>query len=292
LEDPVRRDGRFWSRTQGVLGADAWGDLCGLRVVVVGAGRLGSSLASELARVGVTRLSLIDPDVVEPHNLGEAPALVPLHVGVAKVEALAAELEARNRLPLPPVVRTSRDSIGSFRALGLVADADLLISAVDDPEARAATALLGSALLIPHLDVAASIVRQGGRQVATADVRFTNPGQACLACIGGLPGSQEIAHRLDGGEPRRIAWDEQRVGSLRSLNLVATALAMRQIEDRVRFPRMPSVWLQYQDHPTAPTVLTTGQADPDGSCPVCSAAGSGRPDPTLLDGMLRSERWT
>src|SRR5262249_22598380 len=60
-----------WSRTRGALGEAAFRRLHGLHVGVVGCGRSGSLAAVALHRLGVGRLTLIDPDPIEPHNLGE-----------------------------------------------------------------------------------------------------------------------------------------------------------------------------------------------------------------------------
>lgn len=45
-------------------------DLAAARVVIVGAGSLGSAVASQLARAGVGHLTLVDPDLLEDANLG------------------------------------------------------------------------------------------------------------------------------------------------------------------------------------------------------------------------------
>jgi molybdopterin/thiamine biosynthesis adenylyltransferase len=59
------------------------------RVVVVGAGAIGSVLAMRLARAGVGELVLVDGDVVEPHNLERVDCYTEEDVGRPKVEALA-----------------------------------------------------------------------------------------------------------------------------------------------------------------------------------------------------------
>jgi hypothetical protein len=274
-EEKIRRDPTYWSRTRGALGEETWSSLCDLHIGVIGAGRLGASLASELSRLGVRRLTLIDPDEIENHNLGEQPVLLPLHVGVHKVDAVAAELEARNQLPDPPDVRTSRDSVTSARSIPLITSCDLIISAVDSAIARATTALVASSFLIPHLDIACEIQTRWGRQTMTADVRYANPTQSCLSCLGGLPGVVEIVDHLNGEITAPVPWNEQRDGSLRSLNLVAVALALRQIEQRARTPHLASVWIQYQDHPSNPNLISTTRTEPEELCPVCAEAGAG-----------------
>ena len=57
-------------------------------VVVVGCGGVGSWVAYFLARIGVPRIYLIDPDVVELSNLNRCP-FEPVHVGEHKATCMA-----------------------------------------------------------------------------------------------------------------------------------------------------------------------------------------------------------
>ena len=60
-------------------------------VVLVGVGSLGSTLAVHLARSGVRRLTLIDPDTLDAANLGRHVLGLP-HIGRSKAIALARQL--------------------------------------------------------------------------------------------------------------------------------------------------------------------------------------------------------
>lgn len=71
-------------------------------VVLVGTGALGSPLALHLARAGVGRLTLIDPDVLEAGNLGRH-VLGTRHLGEFKVSAL----KERLHLDVPSVAVTA-----------------------------------------------------------------------------------------------------------------------------------------------------------------------------------------
>jgi glycine/D-amino acid oxidase-like deaminating enzyme len=70
---------------------DAQQKLKDAHVVLVGVGALGSSLAVQLARAGVGRLTLIDPDALEAGNLGRH-VLGTRHLGESKAEALRQQL--------------------------------------------------------------------------------------------------------------------------------------------------------------------------------------------------------
>lgn len=87
-----------WSRTIGALGAEAFQRLVGLRFGVIGIGRTGSNVALALARLGVRQLTLIDPDTIEPHNLGEMQCITPVDVDLPKVQAVAEGLRARAKI--------------------------------------------------------------------------------------------------------------------------------------------------------------------------------------------------
>src|SRR5262249_29657665 len=63
------------------------------RIAVVGAGALGSQTVMNLARQGFGQWTIVDGDVVLPHNLGRH-ALYENAIGRNKAEALAAAVQA------------------------------------------------------------------------------------------------------------------------------------------------------------------------------------------------------
>ena len=68
--------------------AAATAQLSVARVAFCGAGALGGNLAESLARSGLRRLTVIDHDRVEPHNLPTQPYVLD-DVGVPKADVLA-----------------------------------------------------------------------------------------------------------------------------------------------------------------------------------------------------------
>lgn len=75
-----------------VAGQQAW---LNARVAVVGVGGLGSIAALLLASAGVGEILLIDPDVVELSNLPRQIAYGESDLGMAKVTAVARQIQAR-----------------------------------------------------------------------------------------------------------------------------------------------------------------------------------------------------
>lgn len=233
-----------WSRTVGVLGS-AWDRLVGLHFGIVGAGRTGSVLARLLLRVGVRRLTLVDPDVLARFNLGESDdCLSDDDVARSKVGALADAL--RRIYPHARILSVS-ESISHIRSLSTVKACDLLICCTDHDSARLATACLASLYCRPLVDVATGIPRESERTMG-ASVRLTLPGR-CLLCTGGL--RADAASVLRSTDAERVFhasrdWRQERLGSLASLNHLAAALAQRMIEDLVAERLRETTWLQVE----------------------------------------------
>lgn len=72
-------------------GQDALERLAGVRLVVCGAGAVGSNLVDSLVRQGYRRLAVIDHDRVEAHNVG-TQTYAQSDVGAFKVDVLQAEV--------------------------------------------------------------------------------------------------------------------------------------------------------------------------------------------------------
>ena len=172
------------------------------RVLIVGAGSVGSYMAEVLARSGVGAFTIVDPDVVEAVNVGRSAYRV-ADVGLGKAVA-AGEVV----LSVNPGAR-----VGVFGArhedvdlAALVGDADLVVVATDDPVAQARVGHFaywaGRPAVFPGLYQGA----QGGEIIVAAG------GSACFACAtGGVradlqeTGSGEVAARTDYGTGRLVA---------------------------------------------------------------------------------------
>jgi len=112
-------------------GAEFLARLATLRVTLCGAGAVGSNLADNLVRQGLSRLRVIDHDRVEEHNVstqlyGEG------EVGTWKVEAL------RNRMFRAAGVEVDavRKELTDGNAKQLLRESDLVIDAFDNAKSR------------------------------------------------------------------------------------------------------------------------------------------------------------
>ena len=103
------------------------------RIAVAGAGGMGSHAAVCLARAGVGHIRLLDFDRVDLSNLHRQQYFMK-HVGMPKVEALRSIL-----LEIDPFLDVSvyEGRVTEENCRELFADADIIIEAFDDPEAKA-----------------------------------------------------------------------------------------------------------------------------------------------------------
>ena len=63
-------------------------DMCKERINIIGCGAIGSTVAENIVRFGITNIALYDFDYVEPHNIANQ-MFRQIDVGKTKVEALS-----------------------------------------------------------------------------------------------------------------------------------------------------------------------------------------------------------
>jgi hypothetical protein len=115
--------------------------LQGRRVLLVGCGSIGSELARLLARSGVSRYILFDPDTVSVANLCRT-AYLERDVGIPKVEALGRAL-ADVREGVEIEAHAARlDVLNDDDVVGLIEACDLVVAATDHPPTQSRLAAL------------------------------------------------------------------------------------------------------------------------------------------------------
>ncbi len=143
------------------------------RVLIVGAGGLGSPAASYLASAGVGTITLVDTDVVDVTNLHRQLLYTTPDVGRRKLDVARERLQAINP---QVVVRTHDTRLSSTNAATLVDGHDVVIDATDNFPARYAINDACLAQGIPF--VYGSVARFDG-QVSV----FAASGGPCYRCL-------------------------------------------------------------------------------------------------------------
>jgi adenylyltransferase/sulfurtransferase len=169
------RVGFDYSRQEALpeVGAAGQARLAAARVLVVGAGGLGSAVLPSLAGAGVGELVVVDHDRVEASNLPRQPLFGIADVGRPKAEAAAARIAAYN-----PEVRVTAVARRFDAALAaeLVPGADAVVDCTDN---FATKFLVNDAAMRAGIPaVLASVYQYEGQlQVVRAD-----RGGSCLRC--------------------------------------------------------------------------------------------------------------
>lgn len=86
----------FFSRSEALLGAEVMEALRAKRVIIFGVGGVGSYAAEALIRTGLTHLTIVDGDTVQPSNINRQLPATRATLGMPKVEALKERLLSIN----------------------------------------------------------------------------------------------------------------------------------------------------------------------------------------------------
>lgn len=130
-EDQINRYARHILLKE--VGGEGQARLLRARVLVVGAGGLGSPVLYYLGAAGIGTLGVVDADVVEISNLQRQILHTTARIGTPKVESAAMTIGALNPdvRVVPHRVRLSRENV-----MDLVADYDVVADCTDNFETR------------------------------------------------------------------------------------------------------------------------------------------------------------
>lgn len=129
----------IFERTEALFGRDALARLRGARALVVGVGGVGGWCAEALARTGFGAVEVIDDDVVAESNLNRQCPATAATVGMDKVEAMKARLEAVN--PHCAVTARRERYVGGTDLAGF----DVVVDAIDSVDCKAELILAATA---------------------------------------------------------------------------------------------------------------------------------------------------
>ena len=152
------------------------------RVLVIGAGGLGSPALLYLAAAGVGVIGVVDDDVVENSNLQRQIVHRDASIGLAKVQSAAEALRALNPfIEVRPYGRRMDETLAP-----LIADYDLVLDGSDDFGTRA---LVNRACVAARVPLVSAAMTQWEGQISLYDPSRGGPCYACVFPVPPAPGT-------------------------------------------------------------------------------------------------------
>jgi molybdopterin/thiamine biosynthesis adenylyltransferase/rhodanese-related sulfurtransferase len=231
------------------------------RMLLIGAGGLGSPAAFYLAAAGVGTLRLADDDVVDRSNLQRQILHTEARIGVSKVESAAVALSALNpRTRIEPVAeRVTSDNVE--RVLDGV---DVVIDGADNFPVRY---LLNDACVKLGKPLVYGAVHRFEGQVSVFDAGRRRGQAPCYRCLFPEPPPPEAAPNCS--EAGVLGVLPGVIGMLQATEAIKLALGIGE-SLAGRLLHFDALAMRFRETRLAP--------DPD--CPVCAA---GRPFPGYID---------
>lgn len=235
--------GTFTLRHAQAFGRGTTETLRALSIAVVGCSGTGSIVAEQLARLGVGRLVLIDPDVVEEKNLnrilnaGKEDAYLRRY----KVHVLASAIA---RMGVGTEVVCIPSNLATKEAVLAVAGCDVAFGCMDGVEGRHLLNRVATFYSLPYFDVGVRLDADGlgGIKSISGAVHYLQPGRSSLLSRGVYAMKQVESEELRRTTP--ALYERQRVeGYLRgaeedrpaviSVNMFFAALAVNEFLARL-----------------------------------------------------------
>jgi Dinucleotide-utilizing enzymes involved in molybdopterin and thiamine biosynthesis family 2 len=203
-----------------------------LTVTIVGAGGTGSSVATQLARMGVKKLRLIDYDLLDASNISRVYGANATDIGKPKVEVLKNNLQNFSKSS----IETLNVDITKRNVLKKLIDSDIIFSCTDNLTSRAVLNDVSIQYFIPLIDVGCRIHLNKDNSIdqAVVKVQVVTPDTACLWCTGTLDGRLILQEALPEEEKKKLAAEGYYDGiekqpSIISLTTLAASLGINKL---------------------------------------------------------------
>lgn len=290
-DSPAAETKSFAQRHAQAFGVGTTTLLSRLSAAVVGCSGTGSIVVEQLARLGIGKLVLIDPEFVEEKNLNRIVNATRNDIGKAKVEVLASAIE---KMGLGTAVVPLQRNLASREAILATSECDVVFGCVDSVEGRHLLNRLATFYLVPYFDVGVRLDADGngGIDAIAGAVHYLQPGRSSLLSRGVYTLKQLEAEEMKRTNPG-LYEAQCRQGYLRgvqedrpaviSVNMLFAALSVNEFLARIH---------PYRNQPNAEYACASGNLtettfllEPKGeACPLLKRH-VGRADCTPLLGM-------
>jgi hypothetical protein len=214
-----------------------------LSVGIVGCSGTGGLVVEMLARLGVGRLVLVDPDRVEYRNLNRivGTTAVDAALGRLKVEAVAQHVA---QLGLGTQVQPVAREIATAEAVRALASCDILFGCVDSHDGRRTLGRLANFYVLPYFDCGVGIAADGDGGVEEVSIasHYVQPGRSTLLGRGVIHAERANAEAMARRDPVRyrelraekyIANAEVNSPAVISVNALAASLSVNELLARL-----------------------------------------------------------
>lgn len=256
--------------------------LAATHIAVIGAGGLSSIIAEQLGRTGIGKLTVIDPDIVEPSNLNRLAGADDRHINQPKVTVTEDHL---NRIA--PDTEVTAIQARAQDAADTLKECDLLVAGVDRMTARMWLNQFSVRHLIPYVDAGVIIetsdtdnTTSAADHVTTLEgyIQFIVPGvTGCFSCLDRTDPELARRERLDEDELQdevnRGYIDEADLTpepAIAPLNGLIASKTVLLVSKWVTRYADPEHYIRFED---VSNTLTAFPTTPSDSCPVCGDTG-------------------
>jgi hypothetical protein len=175
----------FTMRHAQAFGSGTTEILRGLSIAVIGCSGTGSIVVEQLARLGVGRLLLVDPDTVEEKNLNRIlnTGREDAYLSRPKVHALASAIA---RMGLGQEVIPLQENLITAETVKAVAECDIVFGCMDGVEGRHMLNRLATFYTLPYFDVGVRLDADGhgGIDQIAGTTHYLQPGRSSLLSRG------------------------------------------------------------------------------------------------------------
>ena len=171
----------FGTRVAQTFGEGTYDLLRSIKAGVIGCSGTGGLMVEQLARNGIGKLLLVDPDVVEEKNLNRIPNTTQQDAinRTAKVSVLSKSIE---KMGLGTEVMALQKNLIDPETVLAVADCDIVFGCLDTVEGRHVLNRLASFYTIPYIDMGVRLIADGNGNVdeVCGNVHYLKPDGSSL----------------------------------------------------------------------------------------------------------------